>query len=146
MSLHERFAAVQQRMAERKADIRGAGALSSLAGFANLLPVSVVTRVARDRAATQDFATSNLRAAPFTMYVGGGKVLWTVPLGPVAGTACNITALSYDGGLDIGILADPAAIAHPDELRAHLEDALAEVMSSTESVIDLTDTAGSLPS
>ncbi|MDY7104461.1 MAG: wax ester/triacylglycerol synthase family O-acyltransferase [Actinomycetota bacterium] len=146
MTLPERFTEIQRRMAERRADIRGAGALSGLAGVANLLPTSVVTRVARDRAATQDFATSNLRAAPFTMYVGGAKVLWGVPLGPVAGTAANITAISYDGGMDIGILSDPAAIERPDELRGHLEDALGEIMATSAPVIDLTEGAGSVPS
>ena len=41
----------------------------------------------------------------------GAKVLATIPLGPVAGTGANITAMSYDGTLYLGIVSDPAAIA-----------------------------------
>ena len=60
----ERFAQVRDLMADRKDGVSGRGAMSAIAGIANLLPTSVTTRVARDQAAKIDFATSNLRGAP----------------------------------------------------------------------------------
>ena len=64
-----------------------------------------------------DFATSNVRGAPAPTYVSGAKILWTGTLGPVAGTAFNLTAMSYDGSFDIGFHVDPMAVADCDDLR-----------------------------
>ena len=47
---------------QARAGVKGAGAMSRIAGVANLLPTSVVTHVARAQAAKVDFATSNVRA------------------------------------------------------------------------------------
>src|SRR5205823_14444773 len=57
----------------------------------------------RSQAATVDFATSNVRGAPIAVYVGGGKALSCYPMGPVAGTAWNITVMSYAGQLQMGV-------------------------------------------
>jgi hypothetical protein len=103
--------------------------MGSVAGLANLLPTSLVTGVARAQTANMDFATSNIRGAPIATYVSGARVLWTGTLGPVAGTAFNLTAMSYDGSFDIGIHADPVAVGNCDDLRrclaAGLDDLLA---------------------
>ena len=50
---------------------RAIGLVAGLAGVANLLPTSVLVRVARQQAETVDFTTSNLRAAPFDLYIAG---------------------------------------------------------------------------
>ena len=123
MPAEDRFAVVRDLMAAKRAGVRGAGAMSNLAGVANLLPTSVVTRVARSQAAKMDFATSNLRAAPFPMYISGAEVLENLTMGPVAGTAFNLTAISYNGSLDMGVFIDPAAVDDPDGLRQNLERA-----------------------
>jgi len=130
------FAEVRDRMAVRRAGVRGQGALSGLAGVANLLPTSVVTRVARSQAGRMDFATSNLRAAPFPMFISGAEVLENVTMGPVAGTAFNLTTISYNGSLDMGLFVDPAAVADPAALRACLEDAYGELTSCTRRAAD----------
>ena len=129
MSIGERLAGLRDLMAQGRSGVRGAGAFSTVAGLANLLPTSVVTRVARSQAAKMDFATSNLRGAPFPMYLSGAKLLQHVTLGPVAGTAFNMTALSYNGSLDIGLFIDPAAVEEPDDLRGCIAEAYGEILA-----------------
>jgi hypothetical protein len=138
MPIEERFAVVRSLMAAKRAGVRGAGVMNNMAGVANLLPTSVVTRVARAQAAKMDFATSNLRAAPFPMFISGSRVLENVSMGPVAGTAFNLTAVSYNGSLDMGVFIDPAAIDDPAGLRRHLEDAYRHLLEAGGIVADKT--------
>ena len=56
--------------------------MGGLAGVANLLPTSVLVRIARQQAETVDFATSNLRAAPFDLFIAGARIEGTYPIGP----------------------------------------------------------------
>jgi WS/DGAT/MGAT family acyltransferase len=117
MTPDERFRQVRDRMAERRSAARATGGLAGLAGLAHLLPASIVARVARSQVAKMDFATSNMRAAPFPMYISGAEILESATMGPVAGTAFNLTAISYNGSLDMGVFIDPAAVENPSDLR-----------------------------
>ncbi|HEC10341.1 MAG TPA: DUF1298 domain-containing protein [Acidimicrobiales bacterium] len=112
-----RFAEIHRLAARRREGVRGGGLLGAVAGAANLLPTSLVTRAARDQASRIDFATSNFRGAPIPVYIAGGLVEANYPLGPVAGTSFNLTTLSYAGQLDMGILADPEAVSDLPDLR-----------------------------
>ena len=103
---------------------------------ANLLPTSVVTQVARSQAAKMDFATSNLRAAPFTTYMSGAMVTDTITMGPVAGTAFNLTTISYDGHLHLGFFIDPVAVADPADLRACMAEAYTELAAAGGVVLE----------
>jgi WS/DGAT/MGAT family acyltransferase len=123
MSPRERFADISGRMAAKRSEVRGEGMLSGLAGVANLLPTSLVTGVARSQAVKMDFATSNLRGPRTPRYVSGAQVIGNYPMGPVAGTAFNLTTLSYFGNLCMGINADPAAIEEPGGLREDMLEA-----------------------
>ncbi len=114
--------------AAREKASRG-GSISALSGIANLMPTSVVTKTARSQAARIDFATSNLRGAPFELFCAGGKVETTFCMGPVAGTAANITAISYNGMLDLGLFIDPVAIEDPAGYRACVEEAFADILA-----------------
>ncbi|MGI9602972.1 MAG: wax ester/triacylglycerol synthase domain-containing protein [Acidimicrobiales bacterium] len=126
MSLPSRFVGVRDELARKRTEAEETGGLSALSGVINLLPTSVVTGTARSQAAKMDFATSNLRGAPIPLYVSGARVLTNITMGPVAGTAANITTLSYAGNLDIGIFVDPAAIADPGDLRDHIGQTFAD--------------------
>jgi WS/DGAT/MGAT family acyltransferase len=128
MDLRERFARVRDAMAARNREAAGADLMGAVAGFANLLPTSVVTGVARGQAAAIDFATSNVRAAPFELFVSGAKVLAPYPIGPVAGTAWNITMLSYAGRLCMGVHIDPVAVEQPELLVHCIDDAFRELL------------------
>ncbi|MGB5757316.1 MAG: wax ester/triacylglycerol synthase domain-containing protein [Acidimicrobiales bacterium] len=136
MTPEQRLHEIRDRMAAKRSSVSGEGALAGLAGLANLLPTSVVTQVARSQAAKMDFATSNLRAAPFTTYISGAEVLETVTMGPVAGTAFNLTTISYDGNLHMGIFIDPVAVEDPAGLTRCMRAAYAELLAAGGVVID----------
>ena len=75
-----------------------------------------------------DFVTSNVKAAPFDLYIAGAFMEANYPLGPLAGTAFNLTTMSYRGWLFLGLVADTAAIDDPDVLLATIEDAYRELL------------------
>jgi hypothetical protein len=106
------------------------GAVEGLSGILNLLPTSVLVRVARAQAEAIDFATSNVRAAPFELFVAGAALRATYPIGPLAGSAFNLTLMSYHGSLDMGLHVDLAAIPDPAELRALLEACFQELIDA----------------
>ena len=92
-----------------------------IAGVANLLPTSMMVRLARQQVETIDFAISNVRGAPFPLFIAGARVDATYPVGPTAGTAWNLTLMSYDGMLDMGLNADLGAVTDPAGLRDAIE-------------------------
>ena len=55
-----------------------------------------------------------MKAAPFPVYLGGAQVLENYPVGPTGGVAFNLTLLSYNGNLDMGLNIDTAAVAEPE--------------------------------
>jgi diacylglycerol O-acyltransferase / wax synthase len=71
----------------------------------------------RWQAATIDYTASNLRAAPFPLYIAGARIEATYAIGPLAGTAANVTMMSYDGRVDVGVHVDAGAVSDPALLR-----------------------------
>ena len=125
------FTELQERMAARRDEVaEGGETLAALAGVANWLPTSVVTQMARARSSSIDFATSNMRGAPVTTYVAGAEAERMIVMGPVAGTAMNITTLSYNGNLEIGLFIDPVAVEDPAALRDCMEQAYADLFAA----------------
>jgi hypothetical protein len=94
------------------------------------LPTSLVTRLARQQAQTVDFATSNVKGAPMPVYIAGAQLLENYPMGPLAGVAFNLTLLTYNGSLDMGINIDAAAVAQPERLAKHLDGAFADLLDA----------------
>lgn len=123
----QRFAQVHERLGVTKSE-RAMGLTTTLAGLVNLLPQPVLVRLARQQVMTVDFATSNVRAAPFDLFIAGALMTANYPLGPIAGTAWNLTTMSYRGVLDLGLHVDRAAVADPAQLRQDIEDAFAELI------------------
>ena len=103
--------------------------LGSLSMVINLLPTSVVTKFAKDAASMVDFTVSNVRGAPFEVYIAGAKVEALFPMGPIAATAFNLTTMSYAGSLDMGLVVDAGAIEDPAELRDRIEAAYHELIA-----------------
>ena len=126
----ERFHSVSARLSARRGEVHGAGMLSCLAVLGRLLPASVVTGAARSQAAKIDFATSNLRGARSTRYLCGSEVLESYAYGPLAGTAFNLTAMSYHGSLHLALFVDPVAVSSPADLRADMEAAFGRLMDA----------------
>jgi len=129
MSVADRFSVIAEAAATARAGSATAN-LDTLAAVAATLPVSLVSRIARQQTQTVDFATSNVRAAPFPVFIAGAQVLENYPIGPLGGVAFNLTLMSYDGSLDIGLHMDAAAVTEPDLLRRLMEGAFEELLET----------------
>lgn len=130
MDLAQRFTDLQERMKAKKEEAKTGVGVSSLAGAVNLLPSSLIASTARSQSAGIDFATSNFRGAPVPVFISGAKLLQNVPIGPVAGTAFNLTLMSYANSLDMGLFVDPAAVSSPSELRDYILDAYNDLLET----------------
>jgi hypothetical protein len=129
MPIGERFAAIQAAAGEAK-EASATASLETLAAVAATLPTSLITRLARQQAQTIDFATSNVRGASIPLYVAGAQLLENYPVGPLAGVAFNLTLLSYNHSLDMGVNIDTAAVTEPELLRACLVRAFKDLLAA----------------
>lgn len=133
----ERFAAIHDALNTVK-DHRALGIIEGLAGIANLLPTSVSARFVRDQAGAIDFAASNVRAAPFDLFMAGSRIEATYPLGPLTATAFNITMMSYCGMLNLGLHIDTGAVDDPRLLRECIADGFDELLLAASAASDAT--------
>ena len=129
MPIGERFAAIQEAAGAAK-EASATASLETLAAVAAALPTSMITRLARQQAHTVDFATSNVRGAPVPMFVAGAQLLENYPVGPLGGVAFNLTLLSYNHSLDMGVNIDTAAVEQPQLLHKCLERAFKDLMAA----------------
>lgn len=103
-------------MAEMRSLVGGARAepanelVDPLSNILNRLPTTAITALFGSMVKSVDFTTSNVPGAPFPVYLGGARMVAQFPFGPLAGAALNITLLSYQNDLNIGINADPEAV------------------------------------
>jgi hypothetical protein len=123
-----RFAAIAGKLNEIKS-ARDPGLGWALAGLFTSLPSPLIVAVARQQIETVDFACSNVRGAPFPLYVSGARVLSNHPMGPTGGTAANATVMSYEGSLDLGLVTDPAAVEDPAQLRDFIAESFDELIT-----------------
>ena len=123
-----RFTEVHERLMITKSE-RALSFTGSLAGLVNLLPHPLLVRLARQQVMTVDFTTSNVRAAPFDLYIAGALMEANFPLGPVAGTAWNLTTMSYRGALNLGLQVDTEAVADAEALATDIKASFAELIA-----------------
>jgi WS/DGAT/MGAT family acyltransferase len=102
-------------------------ATEAIAGVLNRLPTSLTTQLFGSMLKGIDFVTSNVPGAPIPVYLAGGKLEANFAFGPLAGSAVNMTLLSYQDELHIGVNMDPAAIPDTDVFIACLHDGFEEV-------------------
>lgn len=124
-----RFGAIRDLLTTTKTE-KAIGLVGGVAGIVNLLPTSALVRFTRQQVEGIDFTTSNVRAAPFDLYISGGRVEGNYPLGPLTGTAFNLTMMSYNGMLNMGLHVDRGAIDDPDLLRTCVVEAYAELLAA----------------
>jgi len=125
----ERFLLVHDTLAAVKAE-KAIGAVQDAAGVVNMLPSLVVVRTGQRLAHSVDFVCSNVKAAPFDLFIGGAFMQANYPIGPIAGTAFNLTTMSYRGWMFLGLVVDTAAIVEPDALLDDLGLAYAELLAA----------------
>ena len=85
-----------------------------VANLLNRLPTTVVTQVFGSMMKGLDFQASNVPGSPVPVFLRGIPVDAIIPFGPLAGAACNVTLLSYQNDLNIGLNIDPAAVPDPE--------------------------------
>lgn len=102
-------------------------ATEAIAGILNRMPTSLTTQLFGAMLKGIDFVTSNVPGAPIPVYLAGAKLEANFAFGPLAGSATNVTLLSYQDELHIGVNMDPAAIPDPDVFVACLNDGFEEV-------------------
>jgi hypothetical protein len=63
------------------------------------------------------------------LFISGALVLENYPLGPLGGVAFNLTMLSYNGSLDMGLNVDSEAVAYPVLLKQCIEQSMQQLAS-----------------
>ena len=122
----ERFELVHQCLDQTRSD-PSIGIIDGMAAVINLLPTAALLATGERVTAGVDFVCSNVRAAPFDLYMGGALLEANYPVGPLAGTAFNLTTMSYRGTLWLGLHVDTEAVQRPELLLELLEAAYAEL-------------------
>ena len=120
--LTERFQQIHDRLGATRSG-KALNALGGAAAVINLLPTAALLATGERATAGIDFVCSNVRAAPFDLYMGGALLEANYPVGPLAGTAFNLTTMSYRGTLWLGLHVDTGAVDQPEELLSELESA-----------------------
>jgi diacylglycerol O-acyltransferase len=100
-----------------------------LSNVLNRLPTTAVTALFGTMVKAVDFTTSNVPGAPFPVYLAGARMLRQFPFGPLAGAALNVTLLSYQNDLNIGVSMDPEAIPDTESLMDALRSGFAEILA-----------------
>ena len=124
----DRFLAIHQLLRATR-DERAVGSVDTVARAANLVPAALLRTVGVRLAGSVDFVTSNLRAAPFEVYLAGARMESNHPIGPLAGTAFNLTTMSYRGTLWLGLVTDPAAVQDPQLMVSCLNNAYRQLLT-----------------
>jgi hypothetical protein len=125
----ERIALVHATLSDVKGE-RALGSVETMASWLAMLPSLVVVRAGQQMAGSVDFVCSNVKAAPFDLFVGGALIEQNFPLGPLAGTAFNLTTMSYRGSMCMGLVVDPAAVDDPPALLDDVERAYSEIIET----------------
>ena len=135
----ERLDAVHAQMQDAKATHRDVGpqTLGTLAEAAPWNLVGLLFRAYSDLGlATRlppavNLVMSNVPGPPVPVYCGGARLVGLYPLGPIFdGAALNITVVSCDDDVDIGIVTCPDVAPAPvDALATAFHDALAELVA-----------------
>jgi WS/DGAT/MGAT family acyltransferase len=79
---------------------------------------------------------SNVPGPQFPLYVCGRRLLTFYPVSVITDVSggVNITAFSYDGSLDIGVVTDRQMVPDAWELAGHLSDALEELRNAEQNL------------
>ncbi len=149
MAPADRFAEIRTRLMATRSE-RVLDAMGGAAAVINLLPTAALLAAGTRATSGIDFVCSNVRAAPFDLYISGALMEANYPVGPLAGTAFNLTTMSYRGTLFLGLHVDSGAVADPESLLAAIDRRVPRVVRSGQRLTrqrdvrsQLADTSGS---
>jgi WS/DGAT/MGAT family acyltransferase len=132
----ERLQAIHHgmQMAKEQQNLIGAETLQDWAEFAapaiagRAARLYSRTRVAGRHRPLFNVTISNVPGPPFPLYLAGGQVKATYPIGPIFdGASLNMTVMSYLDSLDFGLLACPDVIPDVEVLADGLRESLEEL-------------------
>lgn len=107
----ERLAIIHTEVTAKRAMLEGhSSALNAISGLGAFVPPQVAASIVLEQAGRVDFATSNVAGLPIPAWFAGQPLENMFPVGPVTGTAFNITMLSYNDICQFGIHMDPSAV------------------------------------
>lgn len=124
-----RFTAIHEALHRAKSE-RALGVFDSAATVVNLLPSAALVAAGEMLTGSMDFVCSNVRAAPFDVYIAGALIEANYPVGPLAGVAFNLTTMSYRGRMFLGLVVDPAAVEEPEALLRDIERGYEELFAA----------------
>ncbi len=104
---------IRRRMLDARAEPAN-HLVDPVANILNRFPTTVVTQIFGSMMKGLDFQASNVPGSPVPLYFRGTRIDSILPFGPLAGAACNVTLLSYQNDLNIGINVDPSAVPDTD--------------------------------
>lgn len=145
----ERYLAVRRDMDLAKRRFTGSSG-SWVREVSGLLPAPIagaVTRLALQAAPSMslrpiNLIVSNVPGPQFPLYLCGARVLGYYPISVITDVSggLNITVFSYDGKVDVGIVACRDLVPDPSEIVDHLVDALDELKGLSRQALE--DRAG----
>ena len=95
----------------------------------NRLPTSMTSSLFGAMLKGNDFTASNVPGAPLPFYFVGQRMTAQYAFGPNAGSAMNITLVSYADECFVGVNVDPVAVPDPHVLVACLQRGYDEVLA-----------------
>jgi len=136
-----RLAFIMEQTEAGKAQLReGVGdpvrAISDMAPAtltAHLLRYVASHRIADTMQPLFNLTMSNLRGARFPLYLAGAKMIANYPIAPIYdGNGLNITVMTYQDQMDIGIVACPQLTPDLDVLPDMIAESIADYVALTE--------------
>ena len=125
----EAMATIRELVAQERAE-PALALVDPLSGVLNRLPTSVTTSLFGAALRGIDVVASNVPGAPIELFTAGSRIDAMYALGPMAGSAVNLTLLSYLDEIHIGVNLDPAAVSDPDRFVACLRAGWDEVLAA----------------
>ncbi|MGI9577892.1 MAG: wax ester/triacylglycerol synthase family O-acyltransferase [Microthrixaceae bacterium] len=134
----ERLRAVQSSASDSK-EIQGALGPEMLGDMVDLMPPAFLSlgMTAYSRAGMADrtpaahtLIVSNVPGPDFPLYLAGAEVTGLYPFGPLMeGSGLNVTVLSHDGRLDVGLIACPDLVPGLGDLQAGIMAGFEELVA-----------------
>jgi len=139
----ERLRMVQRGMGQLKESKQALGA-EVIAGLQDFAPPTLLAQASRLNFSTRLFnlIVTNVPGPQFPLYLLGREMEQIVPIAFLPENhALAIAIMSYNGKVDVGLLADYDAMPDIDALAAELEDSLAELLAAARKTAQANATA-----
>lgn len=104
------------------------GLVDAIGSQISRLPAPAAVGMLRRSMQGLDIQASNVPGSPLPMYLLGNEMIAQYPFGPTTTSAANVTLLSYQDALNMGVATNAAAIPDPDTFAHHLQKGFDEVL------------------